>query len=225
MSGQFTSEEANELARELAALGTTEEQQATTQSTTTTPAVLSPAKTDDIPASYPFPQQPTTAPSSILPTAPPEFDDEEPTIPAFPSFLNTPTNTPGSVAATSPEEERPAPVIPPSHQTQTLAPPSHFASSAFPAAVFPSAPPLPPAQPSSYFPSSPPPPIFKPPPPQPRVYAAPPPPSAPITVPETLDPSAIAAIQKHAKWAISALNYDDLETARKELRAALVMLG
>lgn len=40
-----------------------------------------------------------------------------------------------------------------------------------------------------------------------------------------LDPSVIATIQKHAKWAISALNYDDLDTARKELRLALELLG
>ena len=158
----------------------------------------------------------TTAPSSILPTAPPEFDDEEPTTPAFPSFLDTPTNVPGSASPTSPDE---VPILSPTHQTQTLAPPTTLSSSAFPAAVFPSAPPLPPAQPSAYFP---PPPAFQPPPPQPRAYAAP---LAPVAVPETLDPSAIAAVQKHAKWAISALNYDDLETARKELRAALAMLG
>lgn len=40
-----------------------------------------------------------------------------------------------------------------------------------------------------------------------------------------MDPMIVATIQKHAKWAISALNYDDFDTARKELRAALGMLG
>lgn len=35
----------------------------------------------------------------------------------------------------------------------------------------------------------------------------------------------IANVQKHARWAISALNYEDVETARKELRLALAMLG
>ncbi|ORY24765.1 Vta1 like-domain-containing protein [Naematelia encephala] len=31
--------------------------------------------------------------------------------------------------------------------------------------------------------------------------------------------------QKHAKWAVSALDYDDLETARNELKKALAILG
>lgn len=41
---------------------------------------------------------------------------------------------------------------------------------------------------------------------------------------ESLDPRIIAEIQRHAKYAISALNYDDLETARKELTLALSRL-
>jgi vacuolar protein sorting-associated protein VTA1 len=49
------------------------------------------------------------------------------------------------------------------------------------------------------------------------------PPPMPAT--ESLDPMVIARIVKHAKWAISALNYEDAETARKELRAALMLLG
>lgn len=43
--------------------------------------------------------------------------------------------------------------------------------------------------------------------------------------PATVDPTTIANAQKHAKWAISALNYEDLETARKELRLALQLIG
>lgn len=39
------------------------------------------------------------------------------------------------------------------------------------------------------------------------------------------DEEAIAKAQKHARWAISALNFEDAETAVKELRAALVTLG
>jgi vacuolar protein sorting-associated protein VTA1 len=31
--------------------------------------------------------------------------------------------------------------------------------------------------------------------------------------------------QKHARWAISALEFDDPETARNELRKALALLG
>lgn len=45
------------------------------------------------------------------------------------------------------------------------------------------------------------------------------------TPPETLDPETVAKAQKHAKFAISALNFEDLDTARKELRKALEMLS
>ena len=31
--------------------------------------------------------------------------------------------------------------------------------------------------------------------------------------------------QKHARWAVSALEFDDPETARAELRKALALLG
>jgi len=56
----------------------------------------------------------------------------------------------------------------------------------------------------------------------------------PITVPVqtavgkpvyNTDDEAIAKAQKHARWAISALNFEDAETAVKELRAALQTLG
>jgi len=39
------------------------------------------------------------------------------------------------------------------------------------------------------------------------------------------DDLAIAKAQKHARWAISALNFEDAETAVKELKAALETLG
>ena len=39
------------------------------------------------------------------------------------------------------------------------------------------------------------------------------------------DDEAIAKAQKHARWAISALNFEDSETAIRELRAALRVLG
>lgn len=59
----------------------------------------------------------------------------------------------------------------------------------------------------------------------------PPPPSAPVVEeewkpePANVDPTTISNAQKHAKFAISALNYDDLDTARKELRLALQLIG
>lgn len=40
-----------------------------------------------------------------------------------------------------------------------------------------------------------------------------------------IDDAAIAQAQKHAKWAISALNFDDVPTAVKELKIALSALG
>ena len=40
-----------------------------------------------------------------------------------------------------------------------------------------------------------------------------------------VDEEVVAKAQKHARWAISALNFDDVPTAVKELRAALETLG
>lgn len=60
----------------------------------------------------------------------------------------------------------------------------------------------------------------------------PPLPSPPSSVPtqasaqsgKMIDHLKISEIQKHAKWAVSALNYEDLATARKELLIALEQL-
>ena len=55
---------------------------------------------------------------------------------------------------------------------------------------------------------------------------APPPPPVPVEeTPVELDPGIVTKAQKHCRFAISALNYDDAEQARKELRAALALLG
>jgi len=40
-----------------------------------------------------------------------------------------------------------------------------------------------------------------------------------------VDDAAMAEAQKHARWAISALNFEDVATAVKELRIALGALG
>ncbi|KAL7421390.1 hypothetical protein Q5752_004275 [Cryptotrichosporon argae] len=48
---------------------------------------------------------------------------------------------------------------------------------------------------------------------------------APAPTPTKLSRKEIDQTQKHARWAISALDYDDYETARAELRKALAMLG
>jgi vacuolar protein sorting-associated protein VTA1 len=41
----------------------------------------------------------------------------------------------------------------------------------------------------------------------------------------TVDEAAMVGAQKHAKWAISALNFEDVPTAVRELRRALELLG
>ncbi|KAL9582078.1 MAG: hypothetical protein Q9212_003503 [Teloschistes hypoglaucus] len=45
------------------------------------------------------------------------------------------------------------------------------------------------------------------------------------TSPVVVDEEAMAKAQKHARWAISALNFEDVNTAIKELRGALETLG
>jgi vacuolar protein sorting-associated protein VTA1 len=52
-----------------------------------------------------------------------------------------------------------------------------------------------------------------------NIYASAPP------VELELTPGIIAKTQKHCRFAISALDYEDVVQARKELRAALAVLG
>lgn len=54
----------------------------------------------------------------------------------------------------------------------------------------------------------------------PRLAAQP-----PADVPVDLTAAVIAKAQKHARFAISALDYEDHEQAKKELRTALAILG
>ncbi|CAL3972055.1 unnamed protein product [Diplocarpon coronariae] len=77
-------------------------------------------------------------------------------------------------------------------------------------------------------------PHYAPPPAQQPTYQQPPPqrynppvPSAPVPKKSQLDvgDESIAKAQKHCRWAISALNFEDSETAIKELREALKTLG
>jgi vacuolar protein sorting-associated protein VTA1 len=56
--------------------------------------------------------------------------------------------------------------------------------------------------------------------------AAPPVSHAPVrSAAAVADEAAMVGAQKHAKWAISALNFEDVPTAVRELRAALELLG
>lgn len=51
----------------------------------------------------------------------------------------------------------------------------------------------------------------------------PPPPAQPVNA--VIDEEAIMKAQKHARWAISALNFEDVPTAIRELQGALALLG
>ncbi|KAF8167615.1 Vta1 like-domain-containing protein [Crassisporium funariophilum] len=58
-----------------------------------------------------------------------------------------------------------------------------------------------------------------------RPTVPPPPPPIPAPVVVELTPGIIAKAQKHCRFAISSLDYEDAEQAKKELRAALAILG
>ncbi|KAL5335133.1 Vta1 like-domain-containing protein [Aspergillus crustosus] len=51
------------------------------------------------------------------------------------------------------------------------------------------------------------------------------PPTAAMVNPQNIDDQAIALAQKHARWAVSALAFEDVDTAIKELRNSLKQLG
>lgn len=123
---------------------------------------------------------------------------------------------------------------PPQQPSSTL-PPSYPSPSATPSAL---APPLQPGSPSPfpyhqqqrpYAPLAPGAPSAHVAPSAPAPPSAPPAPSAPSApsappasaLPESLDPKMTARAQKAARFAASALDYDDLETARRQLREAL----
>lgn len=153
---------------------------------------------------------------------------EVPTFTSAPSEIHHPTAPPGdSLDLGLPEQPTFAPGSKALQDFKSFPPPS------------PNDPSIPPPQ-DFYKPAPPPPVVHYAPPPQPH-YQPPPqayisPPPAPIlqhAQPQTLlknnqlnvDDVAIAKAQKHARWAISALNFEDAETAVRELRDALKTLG
>ena len=192
---------------------------------------------------------------ATLPTAPAPQDDildlglpQQPSAPpgisASPDFQSFPPPT-------LPDE----PVGPPPQEFYRQAPPSqpHVQHSGPPPNLQHPTPHQPPfqgpiaQQPPHVQPSAPPPHFQQPPPNQQHLRYVPPgapthnpyeppqqsyPPPAPIQAPAPVQKSqlitddlSIAKAQKHARWAISALNFEDAETAVKELRAALETLG
>ncbi|TVY90155.1 Protein Mammalian lyst-interacting-like [Lachnellula willkommii] len=165
-----------------------------------------------------FPEVPTftsDVPGSKLPTAPSE-DVLDLGLP------DQPSNAPGTKASVDLES------FPPPTMSDQSPPPS-------PQNFYrPGPPPQAPSQ-------APPPQQHYPPPPVPTFHQAPPPqqfnsaPSSnPAPVPAPVQPRSnklntddisVAKAQKHARWAISALNFEDADTAVKELKAALQTLG
>jgi vacuolar protein sorting-associated protein VTA1 len=179
-------------------------------------------------------------------TTPPPMDQSPPSR-SFPAPSLPPTTYyPGEAASPvnppprniSPPLQRPSPTLPP---TTAPYPNTNLPS---PTQYPPPSPHLPHQSPPHYqlqAPSPPAPqPYYSPLPPPPSLsnihshvatsqYSAGGPPARPLSTPyfppQQPDEEAVAAAQKHCRWAISALNYDDVPTAIKELRNALGRLG
>jgi len=135
-------------------------------------------------------------------------------LPSTPATLGKPTGVP-NLSDT-----------PGSHATHTSNPSNTFQSFPPPAA----SPSVPAPNPASFYdPSSasahiPPPAASASGPSIPRAPVAPPP-AAPSKPSHGVDDNSITLAQKHARWAVSALTFDDVDTAIKELKNSLRYLG
>lgn len=150
--------------------------------------------------------------------------------PSPPELPDTSSLPPPAPNATS------APPISPAEESVPSFPPSSFDYTGMSAPAAPVAPfnahpsGLPPSQAPRYPQPSAPSILPQPTPPPFRQTALPPPPPT-ISQQSTqgfspvVDEEAINKAQKHARWAISALNFEDINTAVKELRGALESLG
>lgn len=120
------------------------------------------------------------------------------------------------------------PTAPPAEDVNMKSPqddidPSSFYSAPPPADLTPIPPPNHAISPAVHSPVPPPQPSY---PTQPVPAPVPPPAAVPIQGgPYRNDDEAVMNAQKHARWAISALNFEDVNTAVKELRIALQSLG
>jgi vacuolar protein sorting-associated protein VTA1 len=159
---------------------------------------------------------PTAPPDDILDLGLPQQPSAPPDIQASPDFESFPPPTlPDEPVGPPPQDyyrQAPPPQPP---QPHIQAPTPHVQH--------------PPSQPHIHYASPPAQPIHNPY-EAPQQLRQPPPPSmqAPPPIQKSqliTDDLAIAKAQKHARWAISALNFEDAETAVKELRAALQTLG
>ncbi|KAF7514611.1 hypothetical protein G7054_g15162 [Neopestalotiopsis clavispora] len=181
--------------------------------------------------------QPT--PEGYFPSAPTAADDDDPPLelPSAPAALGDPDVSIPSPPATAPSAQSPsnpdAPNLPdtpqgfyrptpsdlstPFQPPQQPPPPTQPTMQSPPPASFYQPPPSAPQQPAI--------PTFSAPAPQPLPAAQTPQPLPPTNVVYNADDMAQAQAQKHAKWAISALNFEDVPTAVRELKAALAALG
>ncbi|KAF4437238.1 Vacuolar sorting-associated VTA1 like [Fusarium acutatum] len=167
-----------------------------------------------------FPPQPEHQPQEPEPFVPSPLS-QSPTPGLSGGPPPPPVGLPPAVSPVPEPPAQPATQIPPQPSPQIPTKlPSQFAPPP-PEPFTPSAPPSWTTTPSAAHPaaSNPPPVIRQAPPPQP-------PAPAPVqTTGFTTDQRDINQAQKHAKWAISALNFEDVPTAVQELRNALRMLG
>ncbi|KEZ45895.1 hypothetical protein SAPIO_CDS1271 [Scedosporium apiospermum] len=209
-----------------------------------------PAGQPSPPPKLPFDPAASVLPSRPLPRLhqqpPPDFTPPSPIHPQerIPSPYSrvsvSPANSGPSLppAQTPPPPSAPAPISPRAgpgpHPLHFSAPPDshHIQPPTQPQLPFPGPSIIPAPSPHQHVPSAP----AWPPAPGPQTHgypAHPPPTSHPLAYahhppppqPPVIDEVKIAEAQKHAKWAISALNFDDVPTAVKELRKALESLG
>ncbi|KIJ22080.1 hypothetical protein PAXINDRAFT_6200 [Paxillus involutus ATCC 200175] len=161
-----------------------------------------------------------------------------PLLPHIPTSPSPPRSSP---PRSSPPRSSPPRSSPPRSSPPRSSPPQSFSPRSSPSVALSNLPPgfVPTAQPrqmpGSGLPSSPSAPSFvAPPPPMPSRSAVPPPsaptfitPFVPAPAPRAVEltPNIIAKAQRHCRFAISSLDYEDPEHAIKELRAALEILG
>lgn len=133
-----------------------------------------------------------------------------------------PETAPGSTPHSAPSQVPSNPPVPHSASPPVVPPSAHVAS--------PGGPPAP--DPATFYAQSPPvtaPPQQPIPQPQPQAQPRPVPQPQPRSNVQqggyNTDDAALAEAQRHARWAISALNFEDVTTAVAELRAALAGLG
>jgi vacuolar protein sorting-associated protein VTA1 len=184
------------------------------------------------PTVVPYPSQPSAPPiqGEVSPLDQSPNEGYFPTVPTFTSEdsapgLPTASETDTDVTMTSPSAQdfystQPNPPPAPQPHHATVGQPSQAPTPTFQTRA------PPPAAPPQQFIS--PPQQFQPLPPQQYQQQQPQASYQPQPIPAQqyrTDDDAVMAAQKHAKWAISALNFEDSATAVKELQLALQALG